>query len=609
MTKRLDLLAQWHGIPSSYTDAHGTRRRVPSSSRRALLSALGFDPAAEAPEDPAPDRTLAPADTGCFIPSSLHDAPAWGLFCQLYELRSSRNWGIGDFRDLADLAGIAAGTGADFLGINPVHALFLAAPDRCSPFSPSSRSFLNPLYIAVDDIPGAPPPPDLTAERAADRVDYSRVAALKLPALREIFARVPFADDAARADHDAFVEKRGDGLYRHALFEALSLDMVASGRGAGWTDWLEQYRSPQSPAVQEFAEKHRSDIAFHIWLQWVADRQLAQAHSAAIKAGMRIGLYLDLAVGAAPDGSSSWGGTSMIQGARVGAPPDLFQTEGQDWGLAAFSPAELERQDFAPFRAMIRAQLAHAGALRIDHAMSLWQLFLIPEGMSAHDGGYLRYPIRDMLRVLAEESHKARAIIVGEDLGSVPRGFRAVMREAHILSYRLLYFEQTARGFTLPRRYPSSALACLSTHDLPTLAEWWHARDIEQRVQFGLVNTDTTEQHRNDRQRERADLIAALRSEGLLKDNVDVGPELAPEVLCAAHLFIARTPSLMAAARLADLAGPEAPTNIPGTTQDQYPNWQLRSPTFIEDLRDHPTFRRITSLLTGERPRPTISSS
>lgn len=603
MSKRLDQLARWHGIPPTYTDAHGTRRRVPSASRKALLVALGIDPAGEAPETQAPDRRLTADDSQCFVPQWLHDAPAWGVFCQLYELRSARNWGIGDFRDLADLAQIAASAGADFLGVNPLHALFMAAPERCSPFSPSNRTFLNPLYIAVDDVPGAGPPPDLTAARASERVDYCRVAALKTTALRDIFARAPFADDAARAAHDDFAQERGTALYRHALFEILSANMARAGQGAGWTNWPEEYHSPQTQAVREFAQRHRDDIAFHTWLQWIADRQLAAAHTAARKAGMRIGLYLDLAVGEAPDGSAGWGGQAMLRGVRIGAPPDLFQTGGQDWGLAAPSPEGLERRDFAPFRDMIRAQLAHAGALRIDHVMSLWQLFLIPDGETAREGGYLRYPMAALLRVLAEESHRARAIIVGEDLGVVPRGFRAVMSQAHILSYRPLYFQQSRRGFMAPRRYPGSALACLSTHDLPTLADWWQGRDIDQRAQFDLVDGPTTTQHRADRQREKADLVAVLVEAGVLENPPEDGPDLPAGVLFATHLFIARTPSLLVAVRLADLAGPQAPTNIPGTTEEEYPNWQLRSPTAIEDLRDHVTFQRVASLLSGARPR------
>ncbi|RKF12629.1 4-alpha-glucanotransferase [Roseovarius spongiae] len=612
MTHDLDRLSRAHGIPPTYTDAHGDRRAVPAATRRAMLRALGVDPERDAPDDGVPERRMrAPDDARCFTPAGLRDAPAWGIFCQLYELRSGRNWGIGDFRDLGDLAGIAARAGADFVGVNPLHALFLAAPERCSPFAPSNRAFLNPLYIAVDDVPGAgDAPPDLHDLRAASEVDYPRVAALKLGALREIFDCAPFADEAARADHDSFRAERGDALDRHATFEALSHHMTAEGRGAGWRGWPAPLRQPDGAPVRDFARAHADEVAFHVWLQWLADRQLATAQRRAREAGMRVGLYLDLAVGEAPDGSAGWGGDVMLRGLRIGAPPDLFQTQGQDWGLAAPSPEALEARDFAPFRDMIRAQLSHAGALRIDHAMLLWQLFLIPDGMSAIEGGYLRYPMPQMLRALAEESHAARAIIVGEDLGSVPRGFRGVMRDAAILSYRLLYFEQGKRGFTPPRRYPACALACLSTHDLPTLADWWQGRDIDDRERFGLVDAETSAQHRTQREDERRDLLAGLSLAGELSEadrrTAAGSAELPEPVMLAAHAFLAQTPSLLMAARLADIAGPQAPTNIPGTT-DEYPNWRKRSPTPIEALEDHPRFAALAARLSRIRRRPSTS--
>ncbi|SIT86663.1 4-alpha-glucanotransferase [Pontibaca methylaminivorans] len=596
----LDRTGRWHGIPPAFTDASGQRRHVPAATRRALLAALGADPDGPPPAGPPPDRGMRAGDARCFLPPWLSQAPAWGLFCQLYELRSGRNWGIGDFRDLADLARIAAAAGADFLGVNPLHALFLAAPERCSPFSPSNRTFLNPLYIAVDEVPGAGPPPHLVRLRSAEMVDYPAVTRLKLAALRDIFARQPFADDAARQDHAAFTARRGAALHRHALFEGLSLHMAAQGHGAGWTGWPADYHAPDSAAVRDFAARHAPEIAFHAWLQWLADRQLAAAQATARAAGMRIGLYLDLAVGEAPDGSSAWDGQAMLRGFHIGAPPDLFQSHGQNWGLAAPSPAALEAADFAPFRAMIRAQLAHAGALRMDHAMALWQLFLVPEGAPAARGAYLRFPMRAMLSVLAAESQRARAMVIGEDLGSVPRGFRGAMARAGVLSYRVLYFEQTDAGFIAPERYPQLALACLSTHDLPTLADWWQGADITQRADFGLVDAETTARHHARRAEERRHLMAALHLPG------PVTGALPDHVLEAAHGFIARSRASLVAVRLADLAGPQAPTNVPGTLAETYPNWRLRSPTAIEDLPGHPRFRAVMALMSRERPHPRL---
>ncbi len=608
MNTKMDAQARALGIPRGYTDAAGHKKRVPAQTRRTILSALGktgtLEPSDHAPEKP---RMIVPEGVACFVPDHLTTFPAWGVFCQLYELRSARNWGIGDFADLARLASIIGAQGGDFVGVNPLHALFLADPARNSPFAPSNRAFLNPLYIAVDEVPGHQPPAksELEALRKTEKVDYPRVSRAKLTALRAAFDAGPFADDDSRDDHDRFYAMRGDPLYRHAEFEALSAHFAETGQGAGYADWPAPFRDPESREVRRFCDEHREDIEFYVWLQWLADRQLAQAQRAGRDAGMRVGLYVDLAVGEAPDGSAGWGGEVMMSGLHIGAPPDLFQSHGQNWGLAAPSPVALEARDFAPFRDMIRAQLDHAGALRIDHVMALWQMFLIPEGEDASKGGYLRYPLAELVRVLAEESHRARAVIVGEDLGSVPRGFRQMMSKARILSYRLLYFEQGDEGFIAPQKYPDAALACLSTHDLPTLADWWQGRDIELREAFGLVSPAVSAQHAKDRKTERANLVAALVADELLgEDEVDVTADDLPlPILRASHTYMARTACVMMAARLADLAGPQAPTNVPGTT-DEWPNWCLRSPTSLEELTDQMAFREVCAVLRDSRPRP-----
>lgn len=496
----LDRLCQHHGIATAYDDPQagekGGKRPVPDATKRLILTQIGVDPGGPPTGQAVPQSLAAPQGVACYCPDWLLAQPAWGIFCQLYELRSARNWGIGDFRDLADMAAIAAQAGADFLGINPLHALFLGDPTRRSPFSPSNRRFLNPVYIAVDDVPGAelPDAAILDALRDTDTVDYAAVIAHKLDALRIAFERDPFGPGPyARSQHDAFRETGGTALARHALFEALSLHQAAHGAGAGWKGWPDDLQHAQSKAVAEFAAQNASEIAFHIWLQWVATVQLDAARDAARAAGMRIGLYLDLAVGEAPDGSATWGaGDLTLDGLTIGAPPDVFAAEGQSWGLSAPSPRSMSQDDFAPFRDMIAAQLSHAGALRIDHAMALWQLFLIPEGASPADGAHLRYPFADLVRVLAALSHDHGALVIGEDLGFVPPGFRDAMEEAHILSYRILYFEQTETGFNAPDDYPHIALACLSTHDLPTLAGWWEAEDIQLRELHGLVDPESS---------------------------------------------------------------------------------------------------------------------
>jgi 4-alpha-glucanotransferase len=604
----LERLARHHGISTRY---RAPARRVPAASLRQILAALGVDPAAPPAGPAAAGRLALPPDLRCHLPPGLSRAPGWGLFCQLYELRSARNWGIGDFRDLARLAQIAGRAGADFLGVNPLHALFLADPGRISPFSPSNRRFLNPLYIAVDALSGHAPqdlPGDLAALRDAPRVDYAGVARAKLAALDAAYRRQPFTGTAARRAFDAFVARGGTALARHALFEAISAEMAAAGRGAGFAGWPAALRDPDGGSVAEFARQHAAAVQFHLWLQWVADAQLAEAAAAARAAGMRIGLYLDLAVGEAPDGSANWADPGlMLPGLGIGAPPDVYAATGQDWGLAAPSPRALAARGFAPFRQMIAAQLAHAGALRIDHVMALWQLYLIPAGAGALAGAHLRYPLADLARVLAEESQRARALVIGEDLGFVPRGFRRLMAAANILSYRLLYFEQDRAGFIAPARWPRLSLACVSTHDLPTLAGWWQGEDIDLRRAHGLVDAARTAADRTARARDRQRLIAALAASGL---DADLPPETrAAEgpagagLVRAVYRHLAAGAPLLVGLRLADVAGPAAPTNLPGTAAS-YPNWQLRSPTPLEALARLPAFAEVAAALSAARPRP-----
>ncbi|WP_210527611.1 4-alpha-glucanotransferase [Rubellimicrobium arenae] len=601
-------LCRQNGITTEYEES-GAVRPVPEESLRTLLQSLGGTSAAPvAATAPQPEMPQVPAGLSCFQPAWLERSPAWGLTCQLYELRSARNWGIGDFRDLRDLAALAGEVGADFLGVNPLHALFLADPLRCSPFSPSNRRFLNPLYIAVDEVPGADTPSEtmLAELRAGEMVDYPAVADLKLGALRSAFDRCPFGSDPqAEAALGAFREAGGSSLWRHALFEVLSREMVARGHGAGWTDWPEAMQDWQGEAVARFAADHESDVAFQIWLQWIASLQLSAAKEATHAAGMRIGLYLDLAVGEAPDGSAAWSHPELLlPGVGLGAPPDVFATEGQSWGLAAPSPRALIERDFAPYRNMIAAQMGYAGALRIDHAMALWQLFLVPEGQSARAGAHLRYPFAEMLRVLAEQSEEHGTTVIGEDLGFVPAGFREAMAEAGVLSYRILYFEKMDGAFLPPERYPALALACLSTHDLPTLAAWWRADDVVLRRTHGLVDEASSVEQLALRARERTALTQSLVAAGLLRSPPAETTELADELLEAAHRFIARTPCRLTAVRLADLIGPIAPTNLPGTV-NAYPNWRLRCPVPLERLPDDARFLRVTAAMSAERPRGT----
>ena len=608
MTGLADLALRYRILPE-YEGIGGELHKAPDATLRALLAAFGVPSAdVEAATVAGPSGTLprlsAPPEARCHMPDWLGEGRVWGVALQLYQIRSSRNQGIGDFTDLADMATLLGAAGADFVGVNPLHALFIANPEHCSPFSPSNRRFLNPLYVAVDRLPEFDPD-DIDAEalratRDTEFVDYRAVAALKLAALRSCWTR-------AQPDAEALARFRAEGgaqLERHALFEALSLRLKAEGHGPGWTAWPEKYRDPDSPAARAFAVAEAGEVDFHVWLQFLADRQLAAARDAALAAGMRIGLYLDFAVGEAPDGSGTWSDREMVvPGVHVGAPPDYFNAAGQDWGLAPISPVGMATSNAVPFRAMMEDATRRAGALRIDHAMALWQLFLIPEGMSPADGTYVRFPIGDMLRALAQASGTNGTIIIGEDLGNVPPGFRDVMDAAGILSYRILLFERDDEGFIAPRDYPRSALVCLSTHDLPTFLGWWDGHDVELRAEFGLIGAEAAVEQSEIRETERRQLLDDLADAGLLaKDATSESDPAGPALVVAVHRHLARTPSRLFAARLEDMVGEREPVNLPSTV-DEYPNWRRKLSLPLEELPGNDLFDAICGALRAERPR------
>ena len=597
----LDELAVRHGV-ALYLDRPDGKVAVPDETKRHVLKALGVDPDAE---QALPDENPPAPIARCFLPDWLDANPAWGVAAQLYELRSARNWGIGDFADLADLCRILGAAGADFIGLNPLHALFLADPARCSPFSPSNRLFLNPLYIAVDRVAGFREMPEQSAAinrlRDAPLVDYEAVAALKLAALRAIWR-----EHASTADDDnfsAFCVEGGESLRLHALFEALSLHFTAIGYGAGWTAWPQEFQVARSEAVAAFARENADAVRFQLWLQYLAHSQLQTAAQAARQAGMRIGLFLDLAVGDAPDGSATWSDPGLFaEGISIGAPPDMFSAIGQDWNLAPLSPTALVARDLLPYREMLTANMRFAGALRMDHVMALRQLFWVPREGTPADGAHVRYPMEEMIGTLAETSHRYRSLLVGEDLGYVPSGFRETMAEAGILAYRPLYFEKRGDAFAPAQDYPPLALACLSTHDLPTLAGWWQGRDIALREENGLITPKTAAEQTATRERERRALVDACRTAGTFSADIAADGPLPETLVVAAHRFIARTPCRLAAARLVDLVAGSEATNVPGTI-DTYPNWRPKLPVALEELQASPLFREVTRAMAEERPR------
>ncbi|WFR96844.1 4-alpha-glucanotransferase [Rhizobium tumorigenes] len=589
-------LARTHGIDLRRPSSDGSTAAVSDATLKMMLTALKvtFD-----------DETAPTGPANCFLPPEIIDRPCWGLSLQLYELRSARNWGIGDFLDLEACSDLAGPLGADFIGLNPLHAPFTADPERCSPYEPSNRQFLNPFYIAVDAVEGFVMTPALDERirrlRATGLVDYRQVAELKLEVLLDLW----MSGEGGRGSPDfaAYVSEGGEGLQRHALFEAISTEMGRRGIGTGWHAWPEAYRTPFSEEVGRFAEEHAENIMFHKWLQWLAHQQLGQAGTRARERGMRIGLYLDLAVGEALDGSATWSDPDFyVSGASIGNPPEPYAIDGQDWRLAALLPDAIASGEASPFHKMLAAAMRYAGAIRIDHAAALSRLFLVPTSGTPADGAYVSYPQEDLLQVLSRASQQYRSIVIGEDLGNIPGGLREDLADAQILSYRILSYERNGQGFIAPDAYPALALACVSTHDHQTFTGWWRGDDIALRSEHRLVPAELAEVHETARQEERDDLLRAFADAEVRQPAVTTGENESIALAVASYRYIAQTPSAMVAVRLADLTNEPNPTNIPGTSTS-YPNWKPKLSVPLESLGEAPLFRKIVTAISQIRPR------
>jgi 4-alpha-glucanotransferase len=617
MPDRLDKLAKRFGIAEGYFSEKGDWVTTPPETKIKVLEAMGV-PVSETDADRPMPKTP-PADdvaglTGsAYWPQFLVDQRAWGLAVQTYALRSDRNWGIGDFEDLARFAEFAAGLGADFIGVSPVHALFMADHSRISPYSPSTRDFLNALLIAPDRVPGfvdLPERAELEAEledlRNTKLVDYPAVHRVKLRAFEALFAHFEKnANESAKSAFEQFRHEQGDALESHALYEALSEHFVAEGGYVAWMTWPEEFQDPDNLAVRDFARAAKARIDFHAWLQWIAGMQLTNARERAKAAGMRIGLYLDLAVGLSPDGSRCWvGGPAVARHARIGCPPDPLCTAGQDWGLVPFSPVGLSEERFEPYRSVLRSNMHHAGALRIDHAMGLQRLYWIPEGNTAHDGAYVAYPFREMLEGVIEESWISQTIIIGEDLGTVPPGFTDIMGRAGLLSYQVFYFSEQDGEWILPHAYRREAMVCAATHDLPTLRGWWIGNDIDWQAKTGRATEAEANTQRQERVRDRQLVLNALvTAQALALDMAKVtSGEMPDEVLIAVHRFLAITPCRLLAVQLDDALGTTEQPNLPGTI-DEHPNWRRKNTCAIEALGEHNLFGDVIRAVAAERPR------
>jgi 4-alpha-glucanotransferase len=558
----------------------------------------------------------------CMTPADLlGGSPRYGIWTNLYSVRSAHDDGHGDFGDLAHLLRWAGKAGADFVGVNPLHALRNQGLG-VSPYSPLSRLYRNVLYLDLDTIPelaesaearallaSAQFVRERAALRATPRVEHARVLAWKRSVLEILFRAFQALHQGrgtprARA-YDDYRTGEGEPLLDFATFCVLEESLAGDGGAhVPWPAWPAALRHPRSVEVSAFRAKHGDRVEFHAWIQFELDRQLALAAVAAREAGMALGVYQDLAIGLAPDAADLWAFPGLFaRGASVGAPPDDYAPQGQDWGLPPLDPIRLRGDRYRYYVRLLRAAFAHAGALRIDHVMGLFRLFWIPVGGPSAAGAYVRYPADDLLGILALESRRHRALVVGEDLGTVPDEIPRGLESWGILSSRVLLFERDAGGAFRPgASYTPRAMVTANTHDLPTLPAFCDASDLELRRRLGLLPDDESlAVARAERHADRLALEERLRAEGLLATGMGE-PDYA-ELRAAVDAFLCKTPAALAGLSLDDLAGEREPVNVPGVPLDRFPSWSRRMRQPLEQLASEPAIAEGMAQAARLRPR------
>jgi 4-alpha-glucanotransferase len=553
----------------------------------------------------------------CYVPAKLTEERVWGLMLQLYSLKTRTDWGIGDFSGLKLLVDRVAAAQGDAIGLNPLHSLFLDVPENASPYSPASRLFRNPLYLdvtAIADFAESEAAQSLAGSEeyrvafqkasAADLVDYTAVTALKLPVLERLYTSFckkhsagpradAFADFVADADGDL------DGL---ALYQALAEHFGAHN----WADWPKAFRHRDPSALAEFAASHAHRIGFFKYLQWQCALQFSAAATHAKGRGMAVGLYNDLAVSVDSTSADHWIHQSLFAGeARVGAPPDPFNEMGQNWGLIPLNPLRLRETAFEYFTELLRANMRYAGALRIDHVMGLTRLYIIPDGKKPTEGAYVRYPLDELLAIAALESQRAQCMVIGEDLGTVPAGFREKLGETAIFSSRVFYFERLETGFRRPADYPPLAAVSVSTHDLATLAGFWAGADITAKESIALFKDEKEEAGaKKIRAEDKRQLLLLLAEQGLLPAGLSPGDAdgiaWTPALTAAVHALMASAPSTLFMVQMDDLIGQVNQANLPGSITE-YPNWRRRLPKPLEEYAADPAFQEAIASLAHTR--------
>ena len=570
----------------------------------------------------------------CYVPPSLEaNQRLWGLALQLYSLSSDRNWGCGDFTDLGRIVEWAGkGLGAGVVGLNPLHALRNTTPYHISPYAPCSRLYLNELYIDLDRLPefyGSEEAqqqflaPEFQAKlqvlRESRQVDYDAIATAKRTMLDLAYRK--FLKDAYSGEEpnlqpktarawllERFIQSEGTPLELYATFQTLEEERrLIQSKSATWHDWPKQFLTPGQP-VREYAKRHRKRIRFFQYIQWVASEQLNEIRETAERLAMPIGLYHDLALGADRNGAEAWVYQSVLAfGADCGAPPDAFALEGQNWGLPPINPHALRASGYELMIQLLRNNFRFGGAIRLDHVMAFCRLFWIPRGRPASEGTYVQYPFEDLLAIVALESARSKTLVIGEDLGTVPDWVREQLAKARVLSYRVFYFERGGNdAWKPPRDYPAQSLAVATTHDLPTLTGFWSGEDLQVRAGLGAFTDDAARRRAwEERQRDKAGILSALKQEGLLPEGVtedaSTAPAMTNDLSRAIHIYLARTPSCIVLANLEDGLGELSQTNLPGTV-DSHSNWTRKYAVPVDELLCDERLQQLGAVLRSVRP-------
>jgi 4-alpha-glucanotransferase len=552
----------------------------------------------------------------------------WGANVQLYGLRSKHNWGIGDFSDLQQLSHYLAQQGADIIGINPLHSLYPNDPQQVSPYSASHRHYLNALYIDITQVAEYADQPELQAKvksadcqsclaklRDVEQIDYPSVSQLKLEALELLFSHFQHHHlQVGSARGQAFQQfvKADPELQLYALYDALAEHFSRQDdSNYSWQHWPAEYRQPDSQAVVEFKQQHQTRIQFYLYIQWLAELQLAEAAASAREAGMRIGLYRDLALGANASGAEVWANQSLYcLTASVGAPPDPLALQGQNWGFPPMHPQRMREQSYRSFIRLLQQNMRHCGALRIDHVMGLMRLWWCPQGEEADTGAYVYYPMDELLAIVRLESVRNQCLVIGEDLGTVPEALRHALAESAIYSTLIVYFEKVAPfTFKAKEHYRPQAQASISNHDLATIAAYWEQYDLDLRDQLQRLPPAVLTQEYRNRVADKAALLQALSDAWLLPEGTSLNPDKTPcwteELNIALHRFLGYSQANIAIIQLEDLLMMKQPVNVPGTFHE-YPNWQRKLSHSLEQIIDDPKIKHLLGQL--RQARETISN-